>query len=251
MRFIIAPEFHEQMLAQDYHTPDCFVRPGEYLHHMYIDGVKYVVVPALLEAVAQAEAADDQEALRHLLLHKSHYDALLADALRRGNLEGVTLLGDPPPEEDEAVPRISNPYVPQHPGRWEDLGLPLPLLFDFVLRTIYNRGQLTGGELAIELRIPFAALSPILPAMRKQGLVDIVGQRGTSGDAAYVYEIKPPKGTSAVQDALAKTSYIGPVPVPFDDYVESVLAQSVKKLVVTRRSIQKAFEEVGGEGIRT
>jgi len=244
MRFIIAPEFYEQMLQQDYHSPDCFVRDGEYLHHLYIDGVKYVIVPALLQCLEEAQKKNDTEAVRHLKLHKHHYDALHADAMRRGGLEGVTLLGDPPPEDDEAVPRITNPYMPRVPSKWEDLGLPLPFLFETVLRTIYNRGQLTGGELANAMCVPFAALGPILPAMRKQTLIDIVGQRGSSGDASFIYEIKPPKGTAAVHDAIGKTSYMGPTPVPFEDYVESVLAQSVKKMVVTRRSIQKAFEDL-------
>ena len=39
MRFIIANEFYQQMAAMPEHTADCYVRPGEYLHHMYIDGV--------------------------------------------------------------------------------------------------------------------------------------------------------------------------------------------------------------------
>jgi hypothetical protein len=244
MRFIIAPEFHEQMLQQESHSPDCYVRPGEYLHHFYIDGVKYVIVPALLQCLEDALRKNDQEAIRHLKLHEHHYDALHADAMRRGGLEGVTLLGDPPPEDEEAVPRISNPYVPRVPSKWEDLGLSSPFLFDCVLRTIYSRGQLTGGELATAMCIPFAALGPLLPAMRKQMLIDIIGQRGSSGDASFVYEIKPPRGSAAVADALAKTSYVGPVPVPFEDYVESVLAQSVRKMIVTRRSIQKAFEDL-------
>jgi hypothetical protein len=244
MRFIIAPEFQEQMHQQEYHSPDCYVRPGEFLHHLYIDGVKYVIVPAMLDCLEQAQKKNDTEAIRHLQLHKHHYDILHDDAIRRGGLDGVTLLGDPPPENEEAVPKITNPFCPRVPSKWEDLGLPLPFLFESVLRTIYQRGQLTGGELANEMCLPFAAVAPILPAMRKQTLIDIVGQRGSSGDASFVYELKPPKGTAAAQDALAKTSYLGPVPVPFEDYVESVLAQSIKKLVVTRRSIQKAFEDL-------
>jgi hypothetical protein len=244
MRFIIAEEFYEQLLQEEYHSPDCYVRPGEYLHHMYIEGVKYVVVPALAKCLEEATEKNDQEALRHLNLHRFHYEALLADAQRHGSLEGVTLLGDAPPEDEEAIPRISNPYQPQVPSKWEDLGLTLPFLFDLTLRTIYNRGQMTGGELAGEMNLPFNALSAILPAMRKQGLIDIVGQKGASGDASLVYEIKPPKGTDAVREALQKSSYFGPTPVPYEDYVESVLAQSIKKLVVTRRSIQKAFEDL-------
>ena len=244
MRFIIATEFYQQMAQVPYHTPDCYVRPGEYLHHMYIDGVKYTIAPAVLDCLAQAETKNDQEAVEHLRLHKLHYDALLADAQRFGDLDGVTLLGDPPPTDEEGMPVSGNQYAPRVPARWEDLGLELPFLFDLIMRMIYTRGQTTGGQLAGELAIPFAAINPIFQLLRKQSLVDIVGQRGNSGDASFVYEIKPPKGTAALQDALDKTTYCGPAPVPFADYVESVLAQTIKKLVVTRRSIRKAFEDL-------
>jgi hypothetical protein len=245
MRFIIAQEFYQQMLQTPGHTPDCYVRPGEYLHHMYIDGVKYVIAPAVLDCLADAEAKNDTEAIAHLRLHKLHYEALLADAERSGTLtEEVTLLGDAPPTDEEAIPATGNSYTPRIPTRWEDLGLDLSFLFDLTLRTIYTRGQITGADLATEMAIPFPVLNPILQAMRKQVLIDIVGQRGNSGDASFVYEIKPPKGTAALQDALDKTTYVGPAPVPFADYVEAVLAQTIKRLVVTRRSIRKAFEDL-------
>lgn len=245
MRFIIANEFYQQMLQVPEHTPDCYVRPGEYLHHMYIDGVKYVIAPAVLDCLEQAEAAGDHEAIQHLKLHKVHFETQLAEAQKYGSLDGVTLLGDPPPTDDEAAPQVANQYVPRNPVKWDDLGLPLSFLFEMVLRTIFNRGQISGSELAAELTVPFQVLGPVLQAMRKQTLVDIVGQRGgAGGDASFVYEIKPPKGSAALQEALDKTTYVGPLPVPFTDYVEAVLAQTVKKLVVTRRNIRKAFEDL-------
>jgi hypothetical protein len=211
---------------------------------MYIDGVKYTIAPAVVDCLAEAEKREDQEAIHHLRLHQLHYDGLLADAQRGGDLEGVTLIGDPPPTDEEAAPTERNHYSPRVPVRWEDLGLELPFIFDLTLRTIFTRGQMTGGDLAREMTIPFAVINPVFQAMRKQSLIDIVGQRGSSGDASFIYEIKPPKGTSGVQEAMDKTTYIGPAPVPFSDYVEAVLAQTVKKLTVTRRSIRKAFEDL-------
>jgi hypothetical protein len=212
---------------------------------MYIDGVKYVVAPAVIDGLAQAEAKNDQEAIAHLRLHKLHYDALLADAQRAGNLtDDVTLLGDAPPTDEEALPATGNAYVPRTPARWEDLGLDLSFLFDLTLRTVYTRGHITGAELASAMAVPFAVISPVFQAMRKQSLVDIIAQRGNSGDAGFVYAIKPPKGEDALRDALDKTTYTGPAPVPFADYVEAVMAQTVKRLVVTRRSIRKAFEDL-------
>jgi predicted ATPase with chaperone activity len=245
MRFIIANEFYQQMIQIPDHTPDCYVRPGEYLHHMYIDGVKYAVAPAVLDCLLQAEAKGDEEAIAHLRLHKLHFEALLADAERNGTLtEDVTLLGDAPPTDEEGMPVSGNGYVPRIPCKWEDFGLDLPFLFDLTLRTIYTRGHVTGAELADTMAIPFPVVNPVFQAMRKQALVDIVAQRGNSGDASFVYAIKPPKGEDALRDALDKTTYVGPVPVPFSDYVESVMAQTIKRLIVTRRSIRKAFEDL-------
>jgi hypothetical protein len=245
VRFIIANEFYEQMLDSPHHTPDCYVRPGEYLHHMYIDGVKYAIAPAVVDCLAQAEEKKDQEAIEHLRLHKLHFETLLADAQRFGSLEGVTLLGDPPPTDEEAAPMVGNQYVPRTPTKWEELGLSLNTLFDMILRVIFNRGQIGGGNIAVELAVPFPVLGPVLQAMRKQSLIDIVGQQGSGGgDSAFIYEIKPPKGPAALDEAMSKTTYVGPLPVPYADYVEAVLAQTIKKLIVTRRTIRKAFEDL-------
>src|SRR2546430_9878381 len=100
MRFIIANEFYQQMTSLRDHTPDCYVRPGEYLHHIYLDGVKYVVAQAMLDCLDSARAKDDGDAVRHLELHKVQFEAvngldLLQRALSEPDLE---LLGDPPPQ---------------------------------------------------------------------------------------------------------------------------------------------------------
>src|SRR5262249_49473606 len=55
---------------------------------------------------------------------------------------------------------------------------------------------------------------------------------------------KPPKGSLAVADALKKSEYFGPAPVPFLDYVEAVNLQTIKHIVVTRRNIQRAFADL-------
>ncbi len=232
------------MLRVRDHAADCYVRPGEYLHHLYVDGVKYVIAPALLECLAEAERKQDRDALNHLQLHKIQYDVLLQDALQQGSLDGVVLLGDPPPEEGDAVPARPTGYVPPQPKSVGDTGLNNSFLFDLILRTVYHRGRVTGSDLAVDLKLPFAVLSPILPAMRKQGLIDIVGQKGGAGDAGYEYEIKPPKGIAAVEEAQQKSLYIGPAPVPFEDYIESIAAQTVRNFVVTRRNIERAFEDL-------
>src|SRR5690242_17000627 len=54
MRFLLTTEHYQEMRSRADHTPDCYVRPGQYLHHLYLDGVKYVVAPALAECLDDA-----------------------------------------------------------------------------------------------------------------------------------------------------------------------------------------------------
>jgi hypothetical protein len=249
MRFLLTNEFVQAMAERSDHYADCYVRPGEYLHHLYIDGVKYVVAPAMLACLEQARQRGDVEALHHLELHEAQFRELGGpELLGRAEAEGLELLGDAPP--DDGADAGENPltrsaaYVPPVPKLVSETGLSVSFLFDMILRAIFNRGRITGSEIADDLHLSFSVITPVLQFMRKQSLVDIVGQKGAGGDASFEYEIKPPKGPEALQEALSKTSYSGPAPVPFDDYVESVMAQTVRNLVVTRRSIHKAFEDL-------
>ncbi len=249
MRFLVAPVFYDEMKQRDDHTPDCFVRPGEYLHHLYVEGVKYVVSQALKECIAEARAKNDVEALHHLELHQSQLDSIGGEAAEAEAIaQGMDLIGDPPPDPDsgpiDASATKNSGYVPQSPKLVSETGLSVSFLFELILRTIFNRGRLTGSEVASHLKLSFNVLSPVLQLMRKQSLIDIVGQKGGGGDATFEYELKPPKGQDALTEAMNKSAYIGPAPVPFDDYVESVVAQTVKNLVVTRRSIARAFQDL-------
>src|SRR5262245_9415655 len=119
MRFLLAPPFYEEMKARSDHTPDCYVRPGEYLHHLYLDGVKYVVAQAMLDCLETAKAQSDGDAVRHLELHKMQFEAVggtecLSRALSDSS---VDRLGDPPPDfdgDEQAMP-IGSGYAPQSP----------------------------------------------------------------------------------------------------------------------------------------
>src|SRR5262249_6689136 len=141
MRFLIDPAYHQKMLRRTDHTPDCYVRPGKYLHHLYVDGIKYVVVQAMQECLKEATVKQDHEAVHHLTLHQEQYNAAYKEAQAKGLLEGAQMIGDPPPEEDEGVPN-KNSFTPREPKSVQETGLTVPFLFEMVLRTIYNRGKL-------------------------------------------------------------------------------------------------------------
>ena len=242
MRVLAGPDFVTEMKKRRDPTPDCFVRAGEYQHHMYIDGVKYVVGNALDECLQLAESRADQEALLHLRLHKQQFEQLIE--VSKADPDANAVLGPPPPKK--AIEKAaSNSYVPQEATTFEELGISMSFFVELVLRTVYNRGRMAASEIAESMCVPFGLLNDVLPKMRQQGLIDLVAQRdGAIGDAGSEYEIKPPKGAAAVADALKKTEYCGPLPVPFTKYLEMVAAQTIKGVEVTRHNIERAFEDL-------
>lgn len=244
MRILAGPDFVTEMKNRRDATPDCFVRPGEYQHHMYINGVKYVVAHALKECLQLAEKRADHEALLHLRLHEQQFKAAMAAAGTDPQQNAV--IGPPPPAQESLEQEtLQNSYCPPEAETFDDLGISMTFFIELVLRTIYNRGRMAASEIAESICVPFGIVNDVLPRMRQQGLIDLVAQRqGAIGDAGSEYEIKPPKGADAVADALKKTEYVGPLPVPFDQYVKTVNAQTIKGVEVTRNNIERAFQDL-------
>ena len=111
-----------------------------------------------------------------------------------------------------------------------------------MLRVIYNASRITGAMIAQHLRLFYGVVDPLLSELRRAEYIDIAGQRGY-GDVNYEYVLTP-RGSQAAEEALLKTQYASIAPVPLDDYIASVSAQSIRNLVVTRRTIRKAFADL-------
>jgi len=241
MRLLIDQRSYDEMLSKTSHPRDCYVHKTDYLHHLYVDGVKYLVARAVYDCIKRAQEADDQDALLHLLFHKDELEKAVAEARAKGiNLATTRALGDPPPTDDVAMPKLSNKFTPAQPQTVEESKLNRTFLYEHMTRIIYNRGRVTGMELVDEMKLPYQIIDVLLKELRGQEMVDIAGQRGY-GDVNYEYVLTP-RGNQAAGDAMLKTMYAGPCPVTLDDWIASVKAQTVKDVVVTRRNIREAFQ---------
>jgi Mg-chelatase subunit ChlI len=241
MRFLVDQASYDHMLSKKSHPRDCYVRGTEYLHHVYIDGVKYVVARAVYDCIKQAQEREDDDALLHLVFHREEIERAVSEARSRGvDLRTTRMIGDPPPTDDVAMPTLSNAFTPEQPETVEATGLNRTFLYEHVLRVIYNKGRASGAELSDELKLSYRIVDVLLTELRNQELIDIGGQRGF-GDINYEY-ILTPRGNAAAQDALLKTMYAGPAPVTLEEWIESVKAQTVRDVVVTRRNIREAFK---------
>jgi hypothetical protein len=241
MRFLLDQRSYEELLERREHPRDCYVRDREYCHHIYVDGVKYTVARAVYACIKEAQAKGDTDALLHLNMHIQDLERLIQEARARGeNVATLRNLGDPPPTDEESRPQLLNSFTPKFPQTIEETGLNRTFLTEHLLRILYNKGRATGRELADAMCLFYAIIEQLLADLRNIEQLDIIGQRGY-GDINYEYALTM-RGQEAAAAALGKTQYTGPCPVPVNEWIESVKAQTVKNVKVTRRNIREAFD---------
>jgi len=119
--------------------------------------------------------------------------------------------------------------VPQ-PGNVEETGIELSALVDLTLKTIHFAGRPSGRQLGRQLALPFAVVEEIVTFLRQEQMIEVVGSSGV-GDQAYQYALTE-RGRRKVEEALSRSQYVGPVPVPFSLYTQVLDQQSVNHMEI-------------------
>jgi predicted ATPase with chaperone activity len=128
----------------------------------------------------------------------------------------------------------------QEPRSLEETQLAPGYLYDLALKTIYFSGEMSGQGVAEALHLPFADITDrVLAFLVKDELVTIAGSSGF-GERGYNYMVSK-KGSTKVQELLARCQYVGPAPVSLSSYTALARAQSVGDVVITRSQIREAF----------
>lgn len=114
--------------------------------------------------------------------------------------------------------------VPPPPQSLEDAGLPADLVTGLVIKMLYQRGSAGGGDLADRLALPFRLLDELLEQLQEQRLVQVQTTKGPTR-GGYVFGLTSEGRRRAIEE-LEQSRYVGPAPVPFDDFVRMIELQS-------------------------
>ncbi len=144
------------------------------------------------------------------------------------------------------VPALDSPaepsFWPGPPETVEESGLLLPFVEDHLVRLLYFGQQMTGAQLAAACGLPYATMASVLHGLSRDHLVEVVGQDSML-DSGYRYALAP-KGRVRADEALHRTWYHGPLPVPLNQYVAAIKAQSVAGLTIRRDALRDAFSDL-------
>src|SRR3954454_17377453 len=117
------------------------------------------------------------------------------------------------------------PEAPGSPETLEQTGLTLGFLNDLLLRTLYTRGGMLGLDLARILCLPFKVIEESLRFLKDEKCIEIAGG-DLIGRVSYRFNLTE-LGRKRAQDAIKLCAYVGPAPVPLEDYVEQTYRQAV------------------------
>ena len=142
-------------------------------------------------------------------------------------------------------PMISNtPFYPPVLNSVEDTGLSLLWLQDLALKILYFQGYMNGFKIAEEIALPFAGITDqILQALKTEKLIEVKSSQGGLGEGAYTYAITG-AGIARAREALERSQYAGPAPVPFDVYNDSIRRQKSGHLTVTTRTMRQILSQL-------
>lgn len=125
----------------------------------------------------------------------------------------------------------------------EETGLDVGFLQDLVLKLMYFRGQITGYDIADQLRLPFqAVLASIMDFLKREQMCEVKGSGGL-GAGSYQYLITN-KGAARAREQLERSAYVGVAPVPWEEYVRAMKAQGRQKTQVTPDLMKRALSHL-------
>jgi predicted ATPase with chaperone activity len=131
------------------------------------------------------------------------------------------------------------PEAPSAPETLQQTGLTLGFLNDLILRTIYTRGGMLGLDLARLMCLPFKVVEESLEFLKRDKCLEVLGG-DLIGRVSYRFSLTE-LGRRRAQDAMRMCAYVGPAPVPLEDYVEQTYRQAVTGISVSPETLRAAF----------
>src|SRR4051812_38172881 len=134
------------------------------------------------------------------------------------------------------------PEAPSAPDTLAQSGLSLGFLNDLILRTLYTHGGMLGLDMARLLRLPFKVIEESLRFLKDEKCLEVVGG-DLIGRVSYRFNLTE-LGRRRAQDALELCAYVGPAPVPLEDYIEQTYRQAVTGINVTPEALRTTFSHL-------
>src|SRR5882757_9092235 len=131
------------------------------------------------------------------------------------------------------------PEAPTAPDSLKQAGLSLNFLNDLLLRTLYVQGVMLGLDLARTVCLPFKVIEESLKFLKDEKCVEVQGG-DLIGRVSYRFNLTE-LGRRRAQESMKQCAYIGPAPVPIEDYIEQTYRQAVTGISCSPEPLRATF----------
>lgn len=142
----------------------------------------------------------------------------------------------PPPDFTTLAPR---------PRTAEETGLSEVFIAELLLKHLYIAGVLTLQELAVRMGLAGPIVEATLTFLRREARVE--SRAAMTADGGLRYALTD-KGRGMALDAMLRSGYAGPAPVPVDLYRQVVETQAGEAVRADRETMQRAFHDTVIDG---
>ena len=138
----------------------------------------------------------------------------------------------------------TKPFGPLPITQITDTGLSRLWLQDLALKILYFQGYLTGYEVAENISLPYTAIvDKIVETLKREKFIEVKASTMGLGEGSYQYGITQ-AGINRAREALDRSQYAGPAPVPLADYNNAIRKQSLGKLNVSPRALRSYLSDL-------
>jgi len=134
------------------------------------------------------------------------------------------------------------PRAPIAPETLAQSGLSLMQISDLILKQLYLQGAAVGVDLARQSRLPFNVIDEGLVFLKSEKCIE-VGSGDLIGRVSYRFNLTE-QGRARAREAFEQCRYVGPAPVPLEDYVRQCGQQTVTGTVCHPETLLEAFKEL-------
>lgn len=131
-------------------------------------------------------------------------------------------------------------FVPPALHQLADVGLEVEQIDSIVLKYLLIRGNSGGRQLSEQLGLPFSLMEKVLFDLKA---AQLVAQKGAAALSDFVYQLTP-QGVEDARRSYQHCTYFGTLPVPLEDYIASVQAQSIRRLQPTAEHLACVFADL-------
>jgi predicted ATPase with chaperone activity len=124
----------------------------------------------------------------------------------------------------------------------EDAGLSEELVGGLVLKVLHARGSALGIDLFDTLALPMSMLDEVLEPLQSRRLIEVHATKGPRR-GEWIFRLTD-AGRARAAEEMEVCRYIGPAPVPFDQYRRWTELQAVEKTRVSDQRLKEATEGI-------